>query len=135
MSDKPKWWPDNPYPKSVFPMERDMYSEIVPNEKTRTALSGMLGREFWDIASETIWDAVEVEIEQLQAENEHLCESVKAMDVLTEQIVELQESLDESIKFQTHYAELLNMYDGGKRIIFKNSEQWIKRLQALKGGE
>ena len=68
MSDKPKWWPDNPYPKSVFPMERDMYSEIVPNEKTRTALSGMLGREFWDIASETIWDAVEVEIERLQAD-------------------------------------------------------------------
>ncbi len=64
--EKPKWWPDNPYPKSVFPMERDKYSEVVPDEKTRTALSGMLGREFWEIASDTIWEAVEAELSQVR---------------------------------------------------------------------
>ena len=63
---KPKWWPDNPYPKSIFPMERDKYSEIVPDEKIRTALSGMLGREFWDVASDSIWEAVEGELVQVQ---------------------------------------------------------------------
>ncbi len=62
MSDKPKWWPDNPYPKSVFPLDRDKYSEIVPDEPTRTALSGMLGREFWNITSNGIWEAVKAEL-------------------------------------------------------------------------
>ena len=39
--------------------------------------------------------------------------------------------LDESIRLQSHYADLLNMQDGGQRIIFKNSDEWIKRLDAL----
>ncbi len=55
---KPSWWPKNPYSKNIFPMDRDLYQDIVPDPKTRTALSGCLGREFWDIASETIWDAM-----------------------------------------------------------------------------
>ena len=77
-----------------------------------------------------IAEGLRLENDQLQDENKHLRESVKTMDVLSKQIVELHEALDTSIKFQSHYAELLNMHDGGERIIFKNSEQWIKRLQA-----
>ena len=46
-------------------MPRESYSTIVPESKTRTALSGMLGREFWDIASETIWPAVENHMSEL----------------------------------------------------------------------
>lgn len=57
MSEMPEWWPRNPYPESVFPMPRERYPEIIPDPDTRTALSGMLGRLFWDIASETIWSA------------------------------------------------------------------------------
>ena len=60
---KPDWWPDCPYPKSIFPMERDQYAEIVPDPKIRTALSGCLGREFWEIASGAIWDAMQDAIE------------------------------------------------------------------------
>jgi len=56
--DKPNWWPSNPYPESIFPMPREKYAEIVPDPRIRTALSGMLGREFWNIASESIWDAL-----------------------------------------------------------------------------
>jgi hypothetical protein len=44
---------------------------------------------------------------------------------------ELEHALAESVKLQSHYAKLLNMYDGGKRICFKNSEEWLNRL---KGG-
>ena len=55
---KPEWWPKNPYPLSIFPMPREKYPDIFPDTGTRTALSGMLGREFWDIASESIWDAI-----------------------------------------------------------------------------
>ena len=58
MKDKPNWWPENPYPESIFPMPREKYPEIVPDPKTRTALSGMLGRCFWDIASKSILDAM-----------------------------------------------------------------------------
>jgi hypothetical protein len=56
--DKPDWWPHNPYPVSVFPLERGEYAEVVPDPQTRTALIGMLGREFWDIASNAIWEAM-----------------------------------------------------------------------------
>ena len=55
---KPDWWPKNPYPVSVFPMPEERYPEIVPDPKLRTALSGMLGRRFWDVASEAIWAAM-----------------------------------------------------------------------------
>ena len=53
---KPDWWPRNPYPSDIFVMPRDQYQEIVPDPDVRTALSGMLGREFWDIASDEIWE-------------------------------------------------------------------------------
>ena len=54
--NKPDWWPKNPYPSDIFVMSRDQYQEIVPDPDVRTALSGMLGREFWDIASNEIWE-------------------------------------------------------------------------------
>ncbi len=53
---KPDWWPKNPYPQDIFPMPREEYVKIVPDPKIRTALSGMLGRIFWEIASESIWE-------------------------------------------------------------------------------
>ena len=53
--NKPKWWPECPYPEDIFPMKRERYKEIVPDQDMRTALSGMLGRLFWKIASESIF--------------------------------------------------------------------------------
>ena len=53
----PSWWPDNPYPADIFPMTTDDYVQSVPDENERTALSGCLGRLFWDIASKSIRDA------------------------------------------------------------------------------
>ena len=52
---KPEWWPENPYPESVFPMTTDEYCEAVPDGDLRTAISGCLGRVFWDVASEDIF--------------------------------------------------------------------------------
>ena len=72
--EKPIWWPDNPYPESIFPMLREEYSEVVTDPKTRTALSEMLGREFWDIADKSIWDAMQANEEELQIE---IAEAVK----------------------------------------------------------
>ena len=41
----------------------------------------------------------------------------------------LEKSLKESVKLQSHYANLLNMHDGGERMIFKNIDEWIERLE------
>lgn len=65
MSDKPTFWPKNPYPEDIFPMKRERYAEIVPDPDVRTALSGMLGRVFWEIASEEIWNELKEQIEEL----------------------------------------------------------------------
>lgn len=37
-------------------------------------------------------------------------------------------ALKESVKLQAHYAELLNGLDGGKRIVFKDVDDWLLRL-------
>ena len=42
-------------------------------------------------------------------------------------------ALEKSLKLQSHYAYLLNMYDGGTRIQFENSEKWIERLKKTEG--
>lgn len=65
---KPSWWPQNPYPEDIFPMTVKNYVQLVPDPHTRTALGGCLGRLFWDIASEMIWDRYcEVQSESLNA--------------------------------------------------------------------
>jgi len=63
---KPNWWPQNPYPEDIFVMKRDRYPEIVPDDMTRTALSGCLGREFWEIASNMIWTALQNHREDME---------------------------------------------------------------------
>jgi hypothetical protein len=40
-------------------------------------------------------------------------------------------ALRESVKLQSHYAELLNWYDSGKRISFTTPEEWIARLREI----
>lgn len=54
---KPEWWPDNPFPRSVFTMTIDGYVEAVPDERLRTAISGALGYHFWKLASDAILEA------------------------------------------------------------------------------
>jgi hypothetical protein len=53
----PTWWPENPYPESVFPMTIGEYVKAIPDTRLRTAISGAMGRQFWDIASKAIWEA------------------------------------------------------------------------------
>lgn len=44
----------------------------------------------------------------------------------------LEIALKESVKLQSHYAELLNIYDGGERMTFDSPEEWISRLREVK---
>lgn len=50
---------------------------------------------------------------------------------LRDEIALLRKALDKSIWFQSHYAGLLNAYDGGKRMIFENGDAWVARLHEL----
>lgn len=40
-------------------------------------------------------------------------------------------ALIESVKLQSHYAELLNMHDGGTRMQFSCAAEWIERLKKV----
>jgi len=35
------------------------------------------------------------------------------------------------VKLQSHYARILNDYDGGKRMTFGSADEWIARLRAI----
>jgi hypothetical protein len=52
-------------------------------------------------------------------------------DALRAQNAELVAALKQSVELQSHYAELLNMYDGGQRLTFASVEAWLDRLAAL----
>lgn len=41
----------------------------------------------------------------------------------------LKIALEESVKLQSHYGQLLNMHDGGERMKFDSADAWIKRLE------
>lgn len=53
---RPYWWPYCPYPESLFPMDIAQYPKMVSDPQVRTALSGALGRHFWNLASDAIWE-------------------------------------------------------------------------------
>jgi len=46
--------------------------------------------------------------------------------------VDVENALEESVKLQSHYAKLLNGYDGGTRFVFANGDAWLARLKELK---
>lgn len=51
---------------------------------------------------------------------------------LTEENEKLREALKESVRLQSHYAGLLNSWDGGQRLQFEDEEAWLKRLADLR---
>ena len=51
---------------------------------------------------------------------------------LRARVAKLEEALEQSVELQSHYAELLNMHDGGQRLTFANAETWLDRLAVLK---
>lgn len=59
--------------------------------------------------------------------------SSKLVNQLCDEIVLLRGGLEASLKLQSHYADLLNMYDGGKRMKFFNALEWLKRITKLGG--
>lgn len=44
---------------------------------------------------------------------------------------QLMVALAESVKLQSHYAALLNSYDGGERMVFVSPGHWMARLEEV----
>lgn len=44
---------------------------------------------------------------------------------------EVWAALEESVKLQSHYAGILNDYDGGMRMSFKDAKEWLERLRKM----
>ena len=55
---RPDWWPKNPYPEDIFIGRRDELTALIPDANIRTKIAGIMGRMFWQIASDMIWDAM-----------------------------------------------------------------------------
>jgi hypothetical protein len=51
------------------------------------------------------------------------------------EVGELRQALAESLKLQSHYADLLNMHDGGERMQFQTVAAWLERLRSLQEQE
>lgn len=51
----PSWWPECPWPASVWRMTTEEYFAFIPNEQNRTAVSGLLMREGWELACRSIY--------------------------------------------------------------------------------
>lgn len=50
----PEWWPECPWPEGVWRMTSEEYAAAIPDPVLRTAISGFLMRQGWQIASEDI---------------------------------------------------------------------------------
>jgi hypothetical protein len=46
-------------------------------------------------------------------------------------IARLEDALERSVSLQSHYARLLNDYDGGRRLTFGDARAWLDRLDEL----
>ena len=57
---------------------------------------------------------------------------IDALERERARVAKLEAGLQQSVELQSHYAELLNMHDGGQRLAFANAEAWLDRLAVLK---
>ena len=116
---------------------RSTYAPSMLNEMTRQALSfgvelqkphfardGM-GRSFDNLSPEDVAAAEE------DMPRGHM-QAIKETEARTAALVS---ALAESVKLQSHYATILNAYDGGKRMSFASEQEWIDRLNSLQTKE
>ena len=54
------------------------------------------------------------------------------LEAKNEEIKTLRAALEASVQLQSHYAVLLNTYDGGHRIGFESADAWMERLRKVK---
>ena len=63
---RPPWWPENPYPTTVFTMTEIEYKELEMDDLTKSRISGFIARWAWDLASTQILEAWGREQEEME---------------------------------------------------------------------
>lgn len=58
-------------------------------------------------------------------------DAVTAVHEAWNEIDQLRTALQESLTLQSHYADILNRFDGGERITFPTVEAWLDRLRMI----
>lgn len=48
------------------------------------------------------------------------------------EVRDILDAFEELVRLQSHYATLLNMYDGGERHEFVSTKEWFDRLAELR---
>ena len=70
-------------------------------------------------------------LEALQTANGVVVSGTRKLNEARARVAKLEAALKQSVELQSHYAELLNMYDGGQRLTFANVEAWLDRLASV----
>lgn len=70
-------------------------------------------------------------IEEMEPADDGVWVRWEDVEVALASHADLVAALKESIKLQSHYANLLNMQDGGNRLTFEHPAEWINRLATL----
>lgn len=82
-------------------------------------------------ATPQITDSIAAQVLAFEERAEALRQDLhQTLDQGHRQIALLYAALEESVKLQSHYAGLLNQYDGGQRLVFLDADAWIARLAA-----
>ena len=114
---------------------RSTYAPSLLNQRTREALMlgvGLRPPHFARDGMGRSYDGLTPE-EVAAAEEDMPRGHMRAVQATEERTKALVYALAESIKLQSHYAVILNGYDGGKRLQFASVEEWLTRLESLKG--
>ncbi len=71
MTDKPKWWPQNPYFESAMDSIKNGtdYVRAVPGPQLRTAVSWYLSNRAWELASNDILEAMQNSIQEMSMDD------------------------------------------------------------------
>lgn len=70
-TEKPNWWPENPYPEELFPNDAQEYCDILIDPTERTAISGYLGRIFWNLAAKQFRTVIELQSDPIYGNIDH----------------------------------------------------------------
>jgi hypothetical protein len=56
----------------------------------------------------------------------------KVLGIVADNVDKMRHALKESVFLQSHYAGLLNQYDGGQRLQFADADAWMDRIDEVK---
>jgi len=103
-------------------------AEVMKNLTGRAELPGDLVRVEDGVTRDELRRAL-TDLANLRRADRNLRIMGKAVRITV--VSDLCTALRESIALQAHYAALLNMHDGGERVIFHTVDEWETRLREI----